>query len=175
MTRQFQLEPLVACCRVSKRSLLRLALYINDKGYYDIIRYNLDHEFEFPGLSTIIIGQLGPHITTEVDCESLFSMAGHLSHPNRNRTVAETFERLVIAKHRLSRIFCCKTKVLNEFMQRSKNKNWSEDDDRDDVEFWGQQKQEYLKKNPSHVGMFIGDDEEAELDVGTKNDHGTAI
>ena len=43
------------------------------------------------------------------------------------------------------------------------------------MEFWEQQKQEYLKKNPSHVGMFIGDDEEAELDVGTKNDHGTAI
>ena len=60
------------------------AEYVNDKGYYDLIQYNLDHQFEFPGLSTIIIGQLGPHITTEVDCESLFSMAGHLSHPNRN-------------------------------------------------------------------------------------------
>ena len=40
------------------------------------------------------------------------------------------------------------------------------------MEFWEQQKQEYLKNNPSHAGMFIGvgDDEEAELDVGTKND-----
>ena len=44
------------------------------------------------------------------------------------------------------------------------------------MEFWEQQKQEYLKNNPtSHAGMFIGDDEEAELDVGTKNDDGTAI
>ncbi|EJK50420.1 hypothetical protein THAOC_30613, partial [Thalassiosira oceanica] len=79
------------------------------------------------------------------------------------------------AKHRLSRIFCCKTKVLNEFLERSKTKNWSEDDDRDDVEFWEQQKQEYLKNNPSHAGMFTGDDEEAELDVGLKNDEGTAM
>ncbi|EJK52742.1 hypothetical protein THAOC_27954, partial [Thalassiosira oceanica] len=56
-----------------------------------------------------------------------------------------------------------------------KTKNWSEDDDRDDVEFWEQQKQqEYLKNNPSHAGMFTGDDEEAELDVGLKNDEGTA-
>ena len=45
---------------------------------------------------------------------------------------------------------------------------------------WGsaqspEQKQEYLKKNPSHAGMFTGDDEEAELDVGLKNDEGTAM
>ena len=47
-------------------------------------------------------------------------------------------------------------------MERSKNKNWSEDNnDRDDVEFWEQQKQEYLQSNPSHAGMFIGDDDEA--------------
>ncbi|EJK62926.1 hypothetical protein THAOC_16445 [Thalassiosira oceanica] len=48
-------------------------------------------------------------------------------------------------------------------------------DDRDEVEFWEQQKQEYLKKNPSHAGMFTGDDEEAELDVGLKNDEGNAM
>ena len=42
-------------------------------------------------------------------------------------------------------------------MERLKNKNWSEDDDRDDLEFWEQQKQEYLQSNPSHAGMFIGD------------------
>ena len=45
---------------------------------------------------------------------------------------------------------------------------------------WGsgssRSRNEYLKNNPSHAGMFIGDDEEAELDVvGTKNDDGTAI
>ena len=49
-------------------------------------------------------------------------------------------------------------------------------DDRDEVEFWEQQqKLEYLKKNSSHAGMFTGDDEEAELDVGLKNDEGTAM
>ncbi|EJK75986.1 hypothetical protein THAOC_02273 [Thalassiosira oceanica] len=60
-------------------------------------------------------------------------------------------------------------------LETSKTKNWSEDDDGDDVEFWEQQKQEYLKNNPSHAGMFTGDDEEAELDVGLKNDEGTAM
>eukprot|EP00956_Cyclotella_meneghiniana_P043151 scaffold254822_cov139-Cyclotella_meneghiniana.AAC.1 len=70
------------------------AKYIDAKGYYDIVAFFSDHKIHFPGLSTVVIGQFAPHITTEVDCESLFSQAGHLSHPNRSRTVAETFERL---------------------------------------------------------------------------------
>ena len=117
-------------------------------------------------MSTIIIGQLGPGLILRLKLiVNPFSVwLGICLIPTET------------AKHRLSRIFCCKTKVLNEFLERSKTKNWSEDDDRDDVEFWEQQqKQEYLKNNPSHAGMFTGDNEEAELDVGLKNDEGTAM
>ena len=32
-----------------------------------------DVEQDFPNLSVAVVGQLAPHITTEVDCESLFS------------------------------------------------------------------------------------------------------
>ena len=39
-----------------------------------------------------MVGQLAPNITTEVNCESLFSQAGHQSQPSRNRAIAETFE-----------------------------------------------------------------------------------
>ena len=88
---------------------------------------------------------MAPHITTEVDCESLFSQTGHLSHPNRARTIAETFERLSMSKHRLSRIYCCRKRVIAEFLERWRKKLWSNDDDRDDVAFWDQQKEEYLK------------------------------
>ncbi|EJK73755.1 hypothetical protein THAOC_04603, partial [Thalassiosira oceanica] len=66
--------------------------------------------------------------------------------------------------------------VLDEFFERSNTSiGVKMIDDRDEVEFWEQQKQEYLKNNPSHAGMFTGDDEEAELDVGLKNDEGTAM
>ena len=76
----------------------------NSKGKYDLVKYFWDHKDTFPGLSKVFIGTLAPHITTEVDCESLFSQAEHASHhPNCNRTVAETF--VVMGKHRLSRIF----------------------------------------------------------------------
>ena len=119
----------------------------------------IEHETTFPFLSKVIIGQLAPHITTEVDCESLFSQAGHLSHPNRNRTVAETFERLVTAKHRLSRIYCDKEKVKHEFIDRWKRNKFSSKEDRDDLEFWEQQKEEYLQENPNHCGMFNDTDD----------------
>ena len=92
-----------------------------------------------------MLGQLAHYITTEVDCESLFSQAGHLSNPNRNRTVAETFERLVMLKHRLSRIYCEKESVKREFIHRMSNDLFSEEEDRDDLEFWEKQKRSIWK------------------------------
>ena len=92
-----------------------LADYIDKKGYFNLVKYAQDHSQKamkgsaappFVGTGNVILGQLSPHITTEVDCESLFSQAGHAAQPNRNRTTAETFERQVIAKHRLARIYC---------------------------------------------------------------------
>ena len=119
-------------------------------GYYDLVKFFQDHLTIF-------------NITTEVDCESLFSQAGHAAHPSRNRTVAETFERLVIAKHRLSRIYCCPEKVKFEFLDRWKRKAWSDKEDRDDIAFWEQQKKEYLQLNPTHHQMIA--EFEAEVDT----------
>ena len=85
-----------------------------------------DHKENFFGMSKAFIGTSAPHITAEVHCESLFSQAGHAAHPNRNRTVAETIERLVMmGKHRLSRIYCSQNKVKKEFMERWKKNAWS--------------------------------------------------
>ena len=39
-------------------------------------------------------------------------------------------------------------------------KHWSEDDDRDDVQFWAEQKEEYLKENPSHASFFSAEEED---------------
>ena len=142
------------------------ANYIDSRGKYDTVEYFREHEKVFPGLSKVFIGSLAPHINTEVDCESLFSQAGHLAHPNRNRTVAETFEHLVMAKHRLSRIYCSPEKVRVEFMERWKRHAWSDKEDRDDVEFWVNQRKEYLEENPTHV-QFLSelDDTETEIEV----------
>ncbi|KAL7531131.1 hypothetical protein ACHAXR_003875, partial [Thalassiosira sp. AJA248-18] len=107
--------PIYAIEKVTKKGLdlpsrFNLADYVDRKGHFDLVSYVMDHSIPtsikkkppFVGIGNVIIGQLAPHITTEVDCESLFSQAGHLSQPNRNRTTAETFERMVMAKHRLA-------------------------------------------------------------------------
>ena len=63
--------------------------YIDKKGKYDVAKYLQDHKASnFKGLSEVFIGILAPHITTEVDCESLSSQVGYSAHPNCNRTVA---------------------------------------------------------------------------------------
>mmetsp|Transcript_32462 Transcript_32462/g.58682 ORF Transcript_32462/g.58682 Transcript_32462/m.58682 type:complete len:296 (+) Transcript_32462:133-1020(+) len=140
-----------------------LADYIDKKGYFNLVKYAQDHSQKakkgsaappFVGTANVILGQLSPHITTEVDCESLFSQAGHAAQPNRNRTTAETFERQVMAKHRLARIYCDPVAVKKEFMERHKKGKWNAKEDRDDLAFWESQKREYLQQNPNHRGMF---------------------
>ena len=44
-----------------------------------------------------------------------------------------------------------------QFMERWKNKSRSEEVDRDDVEFWEQQKEEYLQQNPTHATLAIAE------------------
>ena len=56
-----------------------------------------------------------------------------------------------MGKHHISRIYYCPVKVLNEFMERWKNKSRSIEEDRDDIEFWEQQKQEFLQDNPTYI------------------------
>lgn len=59
----------------------------------------MDHQRQLESLSNVVIGQLVPHSTAEVDYESLFSESGALALPNRNRTKVEMYERLILGKH----------------------------------------------------------------------------
>ncbi len=177
--------PIYAIGKVTKRGLdlpsrFNLADYVNRKGHFDLVNYVMDHSIAtsikkkppFVGTGNVIIGQLAPHIDTEVDCESLFSQAGHLSQPNRSRTTAETFERMVMAKHRLARIYCCPKMVKKEFHERHKRKSWSNEEDRDDLAFWEGLKREYLQDNPTHRA-FVDELEEA-AKVAEYNEDGVA-
>ena len=60
----------------------------------------------FPALHKVVVGQFAPHVSTEVDCESLFSQAGHLANPKRVNTKIRDYEHQVVAKHRLQHIYC---------------------------------------------------------------------
>ena len=48
-------------------------------------------------------------------------------------------------------------------MERWHKKAWSKEEDRDDVEFWEQQKEEFLQQNPAYVlpvAEMEGDEED---------------
>ena len=112
---------------------------------------------QLPGLNNAM-GKVDPHSTSEANCESLFSESGHLAKPHMNRTANETFERLVVAKHRMSRIYCSPTKVKEEFLRRWKGNLFGTDEDRDDLQFWEQEKSIFLEEFPQHRDVFDGMD-----------------
>ena len=109
--------------------------YINKKGVYDIVKFQLDHKDLFPAVFHVGVGQLSSHLSSEVDCESLFSHTGHISDPLRSSTKVRTFERLVIAKHRLKHIYCCPKKVQKLYLKRKQANNWDKNEERDDQMF----------------------------------------
>ena len=68
------------------------ANYVDCKGFYNIVRYLKDFKEAFPDLYNVGVGQLWPHIKTEMYCESLFSQAGFLSEPRQERTGIHMYE-----------------------------------------------------------------------------------
>ena len=65
----------VISSEITSRPLGRnCADYIDKKGNYDVVKYLQDPKAsKFKGLSKVCIIMLASHITSEVDCESLFS------------------------------------------------------------------------------------------------------
>ena len=142
--------------------------YVDKSGGYDIVHYLIDFEDRFPALTHVGIGQLAPHITTEVDCESLFSQSGFLSHPRRAQTNTRTYERLVIGKHRLQRIYCHVPDVIRLYMERHSKNDWDEKDNRDDISFLEIEKEIWKEQFPHCVKEL--EEEEEDVDNNEEDD-----
>ena len=65
-------------------------------------------------------------------------------------------KRLILGKHRLARVYYDKEKVKKEFLRCWKEKYWRGNNDRDDLDFWKQEKELFLKELPQHEGLFEG-------------------
>ena len=72
----------------------------------------------------VCVGQIRPHISTEVDCESLFSEAGFLADPRRSHTDVCLYERLVIVKHCLGRIYYHIPAMKELYLRCWKDNDW---------------------------------------------------
>jgi hypothetical protein len=140
-----------------------LADYIDHKGHFAIVRYVTDHKAKFPTLNKVIVGQVAPHISTEVDVESLFSQSGFLANPRRSKLGNKYYERLVFTKHRLGRIYCHEPKVMRVFLKRWKNNDWEEKEEKEASDFLAVEKEIYLQYFPHNKAMFYDDDNDDEL------------
>jgi hypothetical protein len=131
------------------------AEYIDKTGHYNIVKYLQDHQAQFPAVYHVGVGQLCPHISTEVDCEPLFSQAGFLADARRSRTNFRFYERLVITKHRLHRIYCPKKLVKEMIMKRFNDDDWDEEGDRDATNFLDIEKSIFFKEFPCIQTCFV--------------------
>lgn len=139
-----------------------LADYIDGKGRFDFVKYLTDHKKRFPACFNIGVGQISPHISTEVDCESLFSQAGFLADSRRNRSEIRFYERLVMMGHCLKQIYCDPGLVKECFMERFKNNDWDEKDERDTRDFLDLEREIYETQFPHLIDLFVGEDYEGE-------------
>ena len=137
------------------------AEYVDETGHYDVVRFLEHHKDTFPAIYTVCVGQICPHISTEVDCESLFSQAGFLADPRRSLTSVRLYERLVMTKHRLGRIYCHLPAVKELYLKRWREKDWDEREERDAKEFLELEKAIHLETFP-HDKQFFEDEEDEE-------------
>ena len=114
----------------------------------------VDHKKILPALYNVAVDQLVPHITTEVECEYLFSQEGHLYYPIHFSTKTKTFELLLIAEHRMHRIYCCPNKVNTIYLHIMKDKTRYGKLERDDRIVLDLEKKIYLDMFPHNEGVF---------------------
>ena len=96
-------------------------------------------------MSNVYCGRLGPWCPTEVGCETLFSNAGHLNDPRRMMMRIRMYERLVIGKHRMERIYFLTEEILRRYMKRFRDNSWDEEEERDDRDYLEQEKEIWKK------------------------------
>lgn len=145
------------------------AEYIDDNGWYDIVKYLTDFKNDYPTLYAVGVGQLAPHVTSEVDCESLFSQVGFLSDPRRAKAAIRMYERLVIGKHRLHRIYCSIPKEIELYQERARKNDRGEKEERDDLAFLKLEKEIWTEMFPETAKHYLAEEEE-ENDEDNKTD-----
>ena len=135
-------------------------------------RFMNDHESEFPSLSNVVIGQLASRVPTKVGCESLFSVSGHVNDPRRMGMYIRLYERLVIGKHRMQRIYVSAENVKKRYMDRHLSNDWDEDEERDSLEYLELELEIWKQDYPQAAAKGAGDEEEDNGDDCENGDDG---
>ena len=135
-------------CRDKK---LNHADFILPCGYFDICQFYEATRFLYPGLANTFLGKLGHHSCQEADCETLFSMSGYKSEARRLNSLCRTYERLVIASHRMHRFHIRDQVIIDAYMDRVRNNDWDDEENRDDEEFLKLEEELWSKMYPEQA------------------------
>ena len=115
---------------------------------------------EIPGVSNTVIGELASRTPTEVGMEGFFGICGHVSDARRLMQEIRLYERLVIGKHRLQRIYLSRDKIKSRFMERFKNNSWDEKEERENLEYLETEKDIWLEECPIMAARLFQEEED---------------
>ena len=97
-----------------------------------------DAEKDLVSLSIVVCGQIAPRVPNEVGCETLYSWCGYANDERRTNMDICLYKRLAIGKHRMTRMYISKENVKQRYMERFRNNNWDESEERDNIEYLDQ-------------------------------------
>jgi hypothetical protein len=138
-----------------------LADYFDGQMRFDYVKFWLDHKKPFPKMWSHAVERASCN-PTEVSCETLFSESGYASTSRRTRLKSRQFEREIIIAHSLKHVFFNLERAVDIYMEREKNKDWNDDEHRDDL--W------YMEQEPElFVSRGGGSTEEDNDDESTSN------
>ena len=137
---------------------LNHANFVDAKGYFDICQFYNSTKFMYPGIANTFLGKLGHHSCQEADCETLFSMSGYKSEARRNNALIRTYERLVIASHRMHRFHICDKVIIEAYLKRIREKSWDDQECRDDEEFLKFEKELWSQMYPEQARALDEED-----------------
>ena len=115
---------------------------------------------DIPGVSNTVIGELASRTPTEVGMEGFFSICGHVSDARKLMQDIRLYERLVIGKHRLQRIYLSREKIKSRFMERFKNNSWDEQEERENLEYLEAEKDIWLEEYPIMAARMFQEEED---------------
>ena len=115
---------------------------------------------EIPGVCNTFVGELASRTPTEVGMEGFFSICGHVSDARRLMQEIRLYERLVIGKHRLLRIWLLKEKTKCRYMERFKNNSWDETEEREDIEYLETEKEIWMEEYPIMAARMFQEEED---------------
>ena len=138
---------------------LNHADYIDQKGHFHILQFYEGTKHLYPGLAYLCLGKLGHHSCQEADCDTLFSMSGYKSDARRLNALIQTYERLVIAIHRMHRFHICDQVIIKEYLRRVRNNDWDNNESRDDKEFLKLEEEMWSAMYPGLASALAAQDE----------------